>query len=134
MAETEDSLSEKQEGQRPNLTVLNTGMAADRTLMAWIRTALSMMTFGFTLFKVLDAIRQTGRVLPNENTPRNAGLVLVAMGTVAVLMGLIEFWQTRRQLTQFQGHKLPYSPTWVMAILTSAGGIFLIFIILTRAL
>ncbi|MEI9889510.1 MAG: DUF202 domain-containing protein [Caulobacteraceae bacterium] len=32
-----------------DLGELRTIMAADRTLMAWIRTALSMLSFGFTI-------------------------------------------------------------------------------------
>ena len=33
-------------------------MAADRTLMAWIRTAISMIGFGFTLAKLFQALAQ----------------------------------------------------------------------------
>ena len=32
-----------------NLSIDRTRMAAERTLMAWLRTALSMISFGFTI-------------------------------------------------------------------------------------
>ena len=35
------------------LATERTRMAADRTLMGWIRTALSMIGFGFTIYKFL---------------------------------------------------------------------------------
>ena len=37
------------------LAMERTRMAADRTLMGWIRTALSMIGFGFTIFKFLES-------------------------------------------------------------------------------
>jgi len=36
------------------LATERTRMAADRTLMGWIRTALSMIGFGFTIYKFLE--------------------------------------------------------------------------------
>ena len=43
----------------PNLPLMNTLMAADRTLMSWTRTSLSMLSFGFTIFKILQAFQDT---------------------------------------------------------------------------
>ena len=41
------------------LAVDRTRLAYERTLMAWIRTATSMISFGFTIFKFIEA--QPGR-------------------------------------------------------------------------
>jgi len=38
-------------------------MAADRSLMAWVRTGLSMISFGFTVYKLLQAAQANGAVL-----------------------------------------------------------------------
>ena len=35
------------------LAIDRTRMAAERSLMAWVRTALSMITFGFTFYKFM---------------------------------------------------------------------------------
>ena len=43
-----------------DLGELRTIMAADRTLMAWVRTSLSMLSFGFTIYKVLDTAAKQG--------------------------------------------------------------------------
>jgi len=37
--------------ERTDLALLRTLNAAERTLMAWIRTAISMIGFGFTIYK-----------------------------------------------------------------------------------
>ena len=36
-----------------------TRLAADRTLMAWIRTSVSMISFGFTIFKFFMYLRES---------------------------------------------------------------------------
>ena len=38
------------------LAIDRTRLAAERSLMAWIRTALSMIAFGFTIYKFLQAL------------------------------------------------------------------------------
>ncbi len=61
--------------------------------MAWIRTALSLLSFGFTIYTVLRAFEERGGVLPGENinTPRVVGLLLTGAGTVAMLMGTTQY-------------------------------------------
>ncbi len=81
---------------RTDMATSRTLMAADRTLMAWIRTSLSMLSFGFTIYKVLEGFQQAGRSMPKEHTPRNVGLFLTALGTLAMVMGTIEYWQTHQ--------------------------------------
>ena len=118
----------------PDLGVLRTAMAADRTLMAWIRTSFSMIGFGFTLYKILQAIQEAGRELPRETTPRNAGLVLIAMGVAALIIGNVEYWQTRRVLGKFQKFSMWQSPTWIMSALTAIGGLVLFYMVMMRIL
>ena len=40
------------------LALDRTRLAAERTLMGWIRTSFSMMTFGFTIYKVMQEVGQ----------------------------------------------------------------------------
>lgn len=111
---------------RTSMAATRTLMAADRTLMAWVRTSLSMNSFGFTLYKVLEGFQQAGGVLPRDETPRNVGLFLTALGTVAMVMGTIEYVQTIKTLRRF--HAIPLArPSLVMALLMSIGGVFLFF-------
>ena len=43
------------------LALERTRLAAERSLMAWVRTALSMISFGFTIYKFMQASSGTKR-------------------------------------------------------------------------
>jgi putative membrane protein len=55
-------------------------MAAGRTLMAWIRTSLSFLSFGFATYKIFQEIQAAGKESLHDNAPRNAGLILIGAG------------------------------------------------------
>jgi inner membrane protein YidH len=117
---------------RTDLAVTRTLMAADRTLMAWIRTALSLLSFGFTIYKVLQGFQDAGSLaVPAGETPRNIGLFLTGMGTVAMVMGTIEYVQTLKMLHHHQHFRLA-RPPMIMALLMSVTGLFLFFSIITK--
>jgi putative membrane protein len=117
---------------RTDLAVSRNIMAADRTLMAWIRTALSMDSFGFAIYKILEGYRESGANLPRENSPRNIGLFLTGMGTLAMVMGALEYWQTIKELRLVKVIRIA-RPTFVMGILMAGMGIFLFFAIVMKA-
>lgn len=79
---------------RTALAALRTALAASRSLMAWARTGLSMIGFGFTIYKFLDEVSDQVPV----NQARNAGLFLIGLGTVSVLFGCIEYWQFAQEI------------------------------------
>ena len=114
-----------------NLGAINTAMAADRTLMAWIRTSLSMFTFSFALYKILQQFQTTGKALGNENTPRNVGLFLAVAGTMAMVMGTIEYCLTLQQLRALQRFRFARAP-FIMALLMCVAGVFLCISIMTN--
>jgi len=60
----------------PDLGVLRTSMALDRTFMAWVRKSLGLMILGLILHKMFQVLTMNGGKLPNRNTPRNAAEVL----------------------------------------------------------
>jgi putative membrane protein len=117
-----------------NLPVMNTLMAADRTLMSWTRTSLSLLSFGFTIFKILQGFQEAeGKFVVRSQTPRDAGLFLTAMGTIAMVMGTIEYWQTLRVLNQQHIFSRPRSPL-IMAMVMSLSGVLLFVSILWKIL
>ncbi len=116
---------------RTELSVSRSLMAADRTLMAWIRTALSMNSFGFAIYKFLETYEESGAHLPEAHSPRNIGLFLTGMGTFAMVMGAIEYWQSIKELRRLKEVRL-IRPTFIMGILMAAMGVFLFFAIIAR--
>src|SRR5712672_1168769 len=80
--------------ERTDLALQRTIIAAERTLMAWIRTALSMIGFGFTIFKFFQyqADEIAAGNIRRPQAPRNLGLSLIALGTLALAAAT---WQHR---------------------------------------
>ncbi len=98
-------MSEAHAGQtapaRPDLGAIRTALAAERTLMAWVRTSLGLISFGFTLHKVIHALGAA-----REASPRRMGIVLAAMGTLALAAGTIQYLNVFRSL---QGRRLGFT-------------------------
>lgn len=117
---------------RTDLAANRTLMAADRSLMAWIRTSLSMISFGFTIYKILQGFQQTAGTVGPPN-PRTVGLLLIGLGTMAVLMGTMEYWQRRRELLIYGPIRL-WRPSFAMAVVMSVVGLVLFFGIVSRLL
>ena len=113
------------------LALDRTLMAADRSLMAWVRTSLSMISFGFTIYKILEAFREEGAPIHHVNTPRDVGLFLTGLGTVAMVMGTIEFWYRFKEL-RAEGVSMAVQPSFIMAIIMSITGLGMFFGIVWR--
>jgi putative membrane protein len=81
--------------------------AAERTMMAWIRTCLSLISFGFGLDKIIGAINRS-----RFEASAHAGMSvrLVAMGFV--LMGILAMaaatYQHRRTLKRIRRDDFVY--------------------------
>jgi len=106
-----------------DLGAKRTVMAADRTLMAWIRTSLSMLSFGFTIYKFLQGAVEKD-ALRHSNSPEQIGLFLAAMGTAAMVLGTIGYWATLRDLQRTEEFRLG-RPALLMALVMSIAGIIL---------
>jgi putative membrane protein len=108
-------------------------MAADRSVMAWVRTALSMISFGFTIYKILEGMQHEGMSLARAEMPRNMGLFLTGLGTVAMVMGTIEYWLRLQGLRKGK-HYHVFQPSFVMALIMAVTGLCIFVGIASRLL
>jgi putative membrane protein len=73
---------------------LRTRLSVERTMMSWIRTAVSLIGFGFAIVQFFERLRQmsgtSGTLFPEA--PKYLGLSLIACGIIALL---ISIWQYR---------------------------------------
>ena len=74
--------------------------AAERTLMAWIRTCLSLISFGFGLDKIVTAIRSGVGVGGSLNGwgVRLISLAFVLTGVVAMLAATLQHHRALKRL------------------------------------
>ncbi len=80
-----------------SLALDRTYLATERTLMGWIRTALSMITFGFTISKLGDVLAHVeikGVWRVHTFSVRSLGELLVTFGTI--VLGVACFQHRRR--------------------------------------
>ncbi len=84
-----------------DLAKQRTMMAADRTLMAWMRTTLSMISFGFTIYKFMQYLyeSQKGPVVIMPRGIRNLGLALITLGVVSLALACLQYWHDIKRLT-----------------------------------
>jgi putative membrane protein len=79
---------------RSHFAWLRTRLALERTLMAWIRTATSLIAFGFTIFQFFEWLRKSqGAAESHSAAPRYLGMVLLAAGIATVALAA---WQYRK--------------------------------------
>lgn len=87
--------------------------ANERTFLAWVRTAIAVMAFGFLverfdLFLELAAPSLAGRILsvPGRN---EAGLALIILGTAIVAIAATRFLMTSKAIDSATVHAGPGS-------------------------
>lgn len=99
--------------------------AEERTLMAWIRTSLALIGFGFGIERIVAAIQQSlGEAVNPVRLTRLLGLAFVALGTFSMLVAALDH---RHQLQRIQRNDLMYvsrrSPSLAVAIILTGLGI-----------
>jgi len=99
------------------LATERTRLGVERTLMAWVRTSLSMISFGFTIYKFLQDMLKLETTKMSDRGPRNFGLALVGLGTVALIVATIQYWRRIRELREHtSGRMFPLALFVAMAI------------------
>jgi putative membrane protein len=77
---------------------LRTRLSVERTLMSWVRTAISLIGFGFTIVQFFDRMQEMPAVAPARfpDAPRYLGLSLIFCGVAALAISIWEYqWGLR---------------------------------------
>lgn len=93
-----------------------TQLALDRTTLAWIRTTLTMATFGFGTIGFFRTLREKSETPESIRLHEGAiafGFALVILGTVATIAAGISHWFTLRRLRRDQ---IPTLSQWPLSI------------------
>ena len=111
-------------------------LANERTFLAWIRTGVAIVVFGFAIGRFSIAIRQwmelQGRTLPpTTGVSVWLGAVAIVAGVLVCVAGLIRYRRTREQLDSgtFQPAGFVIDLVGVLTALFGVGlGVYLIYI------
>ena len=84
---------------RTLLAFARTGLAADRTLMAWIRTAFSMISFGFTIGKFFEYLNEQSHRTEHAGNGHIIAILLIILGIASLVAGV---WEYRRAIHRLE--------------------------------
>lgn len=110
-------------------------LANERTFLAWIRTSIALMGFGFVIVKFALFLKEipivlAGKVvLPTTGLSTLVGVVMVALG---IALAILAFWQLKRVEKQINSNTYESSSTLslLLTIVILVSGVLLIFYLL----
>jgi putative membrane protein len=120
---------------------IRTRLSVERTMMSWLRTAVSLIGFGFTIVQFFDRMQDLPGVAPAHfpNAPRYLGLMLILCGIIALVISVWEYLWSLRYLwggdfaviagVTKEGKK---TPLFAVAIALILIGLFAFFSVLLR--
>ena len=100
--------------------------------MAWVRTAASLISFGFTIYKFFQYLRdgQTGNM--GLVGPRSFAILLILIGLMSLLVGTLEHRSSIRPSRAEFGAVVPRSLATVVGSLVSVLGLIGLVIVVLR--
>jgi putative membrane protein len=111
-----------------------TRLAADRTLMAWIRTSVSLISFGFSIYKFFQYLQETNvaSTALHHYAPRNFGVALVIVGMFLLAVAMLDYYLFLKKLNRFAGQKFQVSLTPAAAVILFIIGIMVLINLMFR--
>ena|ERR1700722_5869510 len=125
--------------ERDPVETIRVHQANERTLLAWLRTALGLMGFGFAIARFGLFVRQLASVehAPEATTPRIgsswAGVVLVIIGMIVSLAATLRYGRLRRAIERGDVGAPEATIVYVVGITVAAVGLGLT-VLLARSL
>ena len=112
---------EKKKIEKEELSLDRSILAFERTFLAWIRTAASLMTFGFAIFKLLEARVQTKGPHPilEVLTPRAIAIILFTSALTGLTLAAIRFIEVKKKFERFS-NKTFLEPSMLQAYVIGA--------------
>ena len=109
----------------------------ERTMMAWVRTGTSLITFGFAVYKffqleIADTVAKSEGLIDTALVgPREFGLILIGIGLLSILLGASEH---RRDLGALRREypDMPQSGTQLIAVLMAIFGALALVAVIYR--
>jgi len=114
------------------LAVERTRVAYDRTMMAWIRTATSMLTFGFGIYKFFQLGAGHDVAVSHRVGPREFGLVMVTIGLISLFIAAFDNRRNIRGLEPLSRLSYHSQPT-LLAVLIGMLSVAALTVMLLRA-
>jgi putative membrane protein len=110
-------------------------LANERTFLAWIRTSIALMGFGFVIVKFTLFLKEISHLLEVDDIPlkgysATVGVIMVALG---VLIALFAFLQYKKYQNQLNNNSYTASSllSLFITLIILVGGIILVFYLIS---
>jgi len=121
---------------------IRTRLALERTMMAWVRTAVALIGFGFTIVQFFERLGGMEGVAPAMSAvgPRYVGLSLIGAGILVLAISASQYHRMVGYLfSEFRviagdGERPVHTPTYAVMIFIALIGVFAFLAVLTRAI
>ena len=98
-------------------------LANERTLLAWVRTGVSLISFGLVVERIGAQIGPVG-------SSGLFGIALAILGSLALVMGTVQFLRSRREITTNNFVPAVAAYMVVVAGALALAGAFIIYVLL----
>jgi putative membrane protein len=123
--------------------------ANERTFLAWVRTAIAIMAFGFLVEKFDLFVSVTSREMAEKQAAANppviggqtlaniAGLVLILLGGATLVLAIVRFRKTASDIDsadrrQGPGERLDVTLGGLLVLLGAAMAVYLVYTTISR--
>jgi putative membrane protein len=111
------------------LSVERTVLAHERTLMAWVRTAASLISFGFTIYKFFQ-LEFKGQIQTSQVIgPRTFAFLMILMGLFALLIATLQHRENMKRQQVTYGVKPRTLAGWVAGLISALGLLAIVSVI-----
>ncbi|MCA1727959.1 MAG: DUF202 domain-containing protein [Actinobacteria bacterium] len=98
-------------------------LANERTLLAWVRTGVSLISFGLVVERI-------GAQIGSAGTSGAFGIGLAVLGCLTLVMGTVQFLRSRRGIAT--GNFVPAAAAYMVVVAGSLAlaGVFIVYVLL----
>ena len=122
-------------GPGPESTRAREHLANERTLLAWVRTAIALMGLGFVVARFGLFLRQLAleRAAPPEPAHISAaiGAALVAASVLVTVLSTLRFFRARAQIERGSYEPEAFTEVLAVAVTVLAGLALLVYLLVT---
>lgn len=105
-------------------------LANERTLLAWIRTGIALISIGLVVERAGALVASTPIKAGSTSSSELFGLGLALLGTLTLLIGTGQFFRNRRRISS--GTFVPAAAAYLVVVIGSLAfaGVFIVYVLL----
>lgn len=110
-------------------------LANERTFLAWIRTSIALMSFGFVIVKFTLFLKELSLLIETKDVSSKGyssmvGVIMVALGVILSLLAFIRYKKYEKQLNN-NSYVASSMLSLLITLIIIVGGIVLIMYLLS---